>query len=140
MRRDVAHTESQLDAAVDRVAARLTANPSATRAAMFAMLHGQAAGVRQGIRIVAPNGDAIAWWGEDLRTPGTTSYEFDATNLYIIRSKPQYRTRSSRPGTGRREHGTQASKSFGLRASGSGTSGIRFRASACLRGIFEEYL
>ena len=88
VRRDVARTESQLDAAVARVAAKLTANPAATRAAMFAMLRGEANGVRQGIRIVAPNGDAIAWWGEDLRTPGTTSYEFDATNLYIIRSQP----------------------------------------------------
>ena len=55
---------------------------------MFAMLRGEANGVRQGIRIVAPNGDAIAWWGEDLRTPGATSFEFDATNLYIVRSRP----------------------------------------------------
>ncbi len=88
VRRDVAHTESRLDAAVDRVTAKLRENPAASRAAMFAMLHGEAGGVRQGIRIVAPNGDAIAWWGEDLRTPGTTSYEFDATNLYIVRSRP----------------------------------------------------
>jgi signal transduction histidine kinase/HAMP domain-containing protein len=88
VRRDIAGTESKLDAAVDRVAAKLTAQPAATRAAMFAMLHGQATGVRQGIRVVAPNGDAIAWWGEDLRTPGATSYEFDATNLYIVRSRP----------------------------------------------------
>src|SRR5437763_1093537 len=55
---------------------------------MFAMLHGEANGIHQGIRIVAPNGDAIAWWGEDLRTPGATSFEFDATNLYIVRSRP----------------------------------------------------
>ena len=88
VRRDVARTESHLDTAVNRVVAKLTANPAATRAAMFAMLRGEATGVRQGIRIIAPNGDAIAWWGEDLRTPGTTSYEFDATNLYIVRSRP----------------------------------------------------
>ncbi|HEX7680654.1 MAG TPA: hypothetical protein VF713_21145, partial [Thermoanaerobaculia bacterium] len=88
IRGDVAHTESRLDAAVDRVTAKLKANPSASREAMFAMLHGEANGVRQGIRIIAPNGDAIAWWGEDLRTPGATSYEFDATNLYIVRSRP----------------------------------------------------
>jgi signal transduction histidine kinase/HAMP domain-containing protein len=88
IRGDVAHTESRLDDAVDRVTAKLKANPSASREAMFAMLRGEANGVRQGIRIIAPNGDAIAWWGEDLRTPGATSYEFDATNLYIVRSRP----------------------------------------------------
>jgi nitrogen fixation/metabolism regulation signal transduction histidine kinase len=88
IRGDIARTESRLDAAVERVAAKLTANPAASRAAMFAMLRGEANGVRQGIRIVAPNGDAIAWWGEDLRTPGATSFEFDATNLYIVRARP----------------------------------------------------
>jgi signal transduction histidine kinase/HAMP domain-containing protein len=88
VRGDIARTESRLDAAVERVAAKLTANPAATRAAMFAMLRGEANGVRQGIRIVAPNGEAIAWWGEDLRTPGATSFEFDATNLYIVRARP----------------------------------------------------
>ena len=88
IRRDVARTESQLDAAVDRVSAKLNKNPAASREAMFAMVRGEGAGARQGIRIIAPNGDAIAWWGEDLRTPGTTSYEFDATNLYIVRSRP----------------------------------------------------
>jgi nitrogen fixation/metabolism regulation signal transduction histidine kinase len=88
IRSDVSRTESHLDTAVDRVVAKLTANPAASRAAMFAMLRGQANGVRQGIRIVAPNGEAIAWWGEDLRTPGLASYEFDATNLYVVRSRP----------------------------------------------------
>src|SRR3954470_1924705 len=88
LRADVVRTEAQLDGAVDRVTAKLTANPAASRAAMFAMLRGEANGLRQGIRIVAPNGDAIAWWGEDLRTPGATSFEFDATNLYIVRARP----------------------------------------------------
>ncbi len=88
VRSEIAATEAKLDAAVGRVAKKLTAQPAATREAMFAMLHGEATGVRQGIRIVAPNGDALAWWGEDLRTPGATSFEFDATNLYIVRSKP----------------------------------------------------
>lgn len=88
VRGDVAKTESNLGTAVDRVAAKLAAHPDATRAAMFAMLHGEATGVRQGIRVIAPNGDAIAWWGEDLRTPGATSFEFDATNLYIVCSRP----------------------------------------------------
>ena len=88
VRGDVSDTESKLDAAVDQVAEKLAALPDATRATIFAMLHGEAAGLRQGIRVIAPNGDAIAWWGEDLRTPGATSFEFDATNLYIVRSRP----------------------------------------------------
>ncbi|MEA2164585.1 MAG: two-component system, NtrC family, nitrogen regulation sensor histidine kinase NtrY [Thermoanaerobaculia bacterium] len=88
VRGEIAATESKLDAAADRVVAKLTAQPASTRAAMFAMLHGEATGPRQGIRIVAPNGEALAWWGEDLRTPGATSFEFDATNLYIVRSRP----------------------------------------------------
>src|SRR5437763_1840138 len=70
IRSEIAATESTLDAAVARVAKKVTAQPAATREAMFAMLHGEATGVRQGIRVVAPNGEALAWWGEDLRTPG----------------------------------------------------------------------
>src|SRR4051794_1971942 len=62
---EIADTESALDAAVSRVAKKIAAKPAATRDAMFAMLHGEANGVRQGIRIVAPNGEALAWWGED---------------------------------------------------------------------------
>lgn len=88
IRSDVGRTESQLDSAAERVAAKLAANPAATRAVMFAMLQGQATGLRQGIRIIAPNGEALAWWGEDLRTPGATNFEFDATNLYLVRSRP----------------------------------------------------
>ncbi|HXH92281.1 MAG TPA: hypothetical protein VNN25_11935, partial [Thermoanaerobaculia bacterium] len=88
VRSEIAATESKLDAAVGRVAKKLKVQPAATRDAMFAMLHGEATGVRQGIRIVAPNGEALAWWGEDLRTPGVTAFEFDATNLYIVRSQP----------------------------------------------------
>ena len=87
VRREIAATETTLDAAVERVSAKLAAHPDASRAVMFTMLHGEAAGLRQGIRVVAPNGEAVAWWGEDLRTPGATSFEFDATNLYIVRSK-----------------------------------------------------
>jgi nitrogen fixation/metabolism regulation signal transduction histidine kinase len=88
IRHDVASNEAALDAAMNRVTQRLTAKPSATRAEMFDMVRG-ALGSRaqRGIRIIAPNGEAIAWWGEDLRTSGNTGYEFDATNLYVIRSR-----------------------------------------------------
>src|SRR5947207_10801370 len=60
VRGEIATTEATLDAAVERVTKKLNAQPAATRAAMFALLHGEASGLRQGIRIVAPNGEAVA--------------------------------------------------------------------------------
>ena len=88
IRADIAANESALDASVAHVAQRLADNPSASREEMFAFLRSEIGShPRRGIRIVAPNDEAIAWWGEDLRTAGTGSYEFDATNLYVIRSR-----------------------------------------------------
>ena len=88
IRGDITATEAALDAAITRVSQRLAAKPNASRPETFAMLrHSVGDGPRRGVRIVAPNGEALAWWGEDLRTSGNTSYEFDATNLYVVRSR-----------------------------------------------------
>lgn len=87
IRADVTHREAQLEAVVGRVSARIAARPSIARAAMFDLLRREPLTAHQGVRIVTPNGEAIAWWGEDLRTPATAAYEFDATNLYLIRSR-----------------------------------------------------
>jgi signal transduction histidine kinase len=88
IRADIVADEAALDRAVAYVTQRLAAKPSAARAEMFGMLR-QALGTepQRGIRIVAPSGEALAWWGEDLRTSGNTGYEFDATNLYVVRSR-----------------------------------------------------
>jgi nitrogen fixation/metabolism regulation signal transduction histidine kinase len=88
IRADIASSEVALDSGVSRVTQRLTAKPSASRAEMFETLRDALrAHPQRGIRIVAPNGEAIAWWGQDLRTAGNSSYEFDATNLYVVRSR-----------------------------------------------------
>jgi len=88
IRAGVESSEAVLDRAVANVAQKLAENPSASRADMFAFLRGQlGSNPQRGIRIVAPNNEAIAWFGEDLRTSGASSYEFDATNLYLIRSR-----------------------------------------------------
>src|SRR5438067_6841012 len=65
IRGDVMQTETALDAAIARVAQRLAAKPSTSRAETFAMLRNAlGAQPRQGLRTVAPNGEALAWWGE----------------------------------------------------------------------------
>jgi nitrogen fixation/metabolism regulation signal transduction histidine kinase len=88
IRGEIASTEAALDAAVSRVTQRLAADPAITRAQMFDQVRAAVDSQPQrGIRILAPNGEAMAWWGEDLRTPGNTGYEFDATNLYVVRSR-----------------------------------------------------
>ena len=88
IRGEIASTEGTLEGAVGKVAERLAENPAASRAETFSILRqAMEQHPRRGIRIVTPNGEAIAWWGEDLRTAGATSYEFDATNLYVIRSR-----------------------------------------------------
>ncbi|MEK6376135.1 MAG: ATP-binding protein [Acidobacteriota bacterium] len=88
IREGVESSEAALDRAVANVAQKLAENPSASREEMFAFLRGQlGSNPQRGIRIVAPNNEAIAWCGEDLRTSGANSYEFDATNLYLIRSR-----------------------------------------------------
>src|SRR5262249_18709219 len=88
IRGDIAATEAALDRAVAQVTQRLAAKPTAPRAEMFDIVR-DALGpqAQRGIRIVAPSGEALAWWGEDLRTAGNTGYEFDATNLYVVRSR-----------------------------------------------------
>jgi hypothetical protein len=86
IRSEVLQSEKGLDLTLQRVTARLEANPDAGREELFAMLKSETSPGR-GVRIVSPNGEALAWWGEDLRTDGSTSYEFDTTNLYLVRAQ-----------------------------------------------------
>jgi signal transduction histidine kinase/HAMP domain-containing protein len=89
IRGSIAGIERELDWKVQRVADRIAANQEPSRGAWFAMLHGDGRpdSPNRGARIVAPNGEVLAWVGEDLRVAGNGSYEFDATNLYVIREK-----------------------------------------------------
>jgi nitrogen fixation/metabolism regulation signal transduction histidine kinase len=83
----IGSVERDLDASIDRVTARIEKNSAPSPAAWFAMLRGEDRVANRGVRIVAPSGDVIAWLGEDLRVGGSGSYQFDATNLYVVREK-----------------------------------------------------
>ena len=87
VRYDVATIEAQLDAAADRVESRLAMESSEPdRTALFALLRREIVSPARGGRIVRA-GETLAWWGQELRTAGVRTYEFDATGLYIIRTR-----------------------------------------------------
>jgi signal transduction histidine kinase len=85
LRRDIGGDENELDAAAQRVTHELSANPNASRAQMFATLH-ELHGASRGMRVLAPNGNPVAWWGQELRVSGAATLLFDATSLYITKS------------------------------------------------------
>jgi len=88
LRKRIVDSNAELDAVAQRVAGRLTQKPEPSRGAMFAMLHDAVdSKPGRGMRIVAENGDILAWWGEDLRVSGAATYLFDATNLYVTRTR-----------------------------------------------------
>jgi signal transduction histidine kinase/HAMP domain-containing protein len=92
IRERVDSIELQLNAVARRVAARIDAAPAAPREALFQMLHHELRfGSGRGGRVINAASNEVAWWGEDLRADGTKTYEFDATNLYIIRTAPLVR-------------------------------------------------
>ena len=84
--RDIAGIEAQLQASADRVASAIAARPDLTRPQMFRLLEMQPRHATRGMRIVGPNGNVLAWWGDELRVTGNLIYQFDVSNLYITRS------------------------------------------------------
>jgi signal transduction histidine kinase len=87
-RKQIATDESQLDTEAGHVAHELANTPNITRARLFQIVSLHCIGNKRGIRVLAPNGSVVAWAGETLPVPGNASYEFDATNLYLVRSNP----------------------------------------------------
>ena len=84
-RAQITADEARLDAEAARVAHAIAATPAPSRERLFRIVsNGHAHNC--GIRVLAPNGDIVAWGGENLPVPGNASYEFDATNLYLVRS------------------------------------------------------
>src|ERR1700720_1940889 len=78
IRTQIAGIESTLDASASRVGGAIQRNAVLSRAQMFQLLHDEVHHLPgRGMRIVAPNGQVLAWWGEDLRVNGTLSYQFD---------------------------------------------------------------
>jgi signal transduction histidine kinase/HAMP domain-containing protein len=89
VRADVAAIELRLDSYAQILAGRINAAPNATRDALFRMMHQELhRDPGRGARVVNAENNEVAWWGEDLRADGAKTYEFDTTNLYIIRSRP----------------------------------------------------
>src|SRR6266849_6068112 len=72
IRGNIADIEQQLEIHVNAVVAELSATPNAQRPDMFRMLRHQLSRQRpRGMRIVGPNGEVLAWWGDELRANGT---------------------------------------------------------------------
>jgi signal transduction histidine kinase len=90
-RKQIAGDEAQLDAEAAHVAREMSAAPNISRAGLFRIIASHCTGNNRGIRVLAPNGDVVAWGGENLPVPGNASFEFDATNLYLVRSNPTQR-------------------------------------------------
>jgi len=84
VRDEIASIRSQLDASAQRIASRMRGREN-DRAALFTILQSEVVGARRGARIVDADGNVIAWWGVDYRAPGSHTYQFDVTNLYITR-------------------------------------------------------
>ena len=87
VRRDILSIEAERDATAARVAATIERRPVATRDQLFRVLRHQPVAAGRGIRVVAADGDVLAWWGDELRAGGTTTFAFDTTSLYITRSR-----------------------------------------------------
>src|SRR6266851_800546 len=88
MRRQISATETDLDGDVAQLSQRVANVNPAQRVDLFSTLRdviGSTEG--RGARLVTTGGAPIAWWGEELRTAGGRSYEFDATSVYLIRSR-----------------------------------------------------
>ena len=85
LRRQIVSLEAELDASAARIAARSA--KVTDRAQLFRILAPEAAKPGRGARILGPDGEPIAWFGEDFRAPGDRTYQFDVTNLYITRTR-----------------------------------------------------
>jgi len=89
VRQRLATVEAELDATADRVEGRIDSlHREPSRAELFALLRNEVPPSRtRGARIRTPEGDLLAWWGEELRGAAAKTFEFDATNLYIVRTR-----------------------------------------------------
>src|SRR6185369_13049084 len=79
----------ELDTTADRIESRIAMlHREPTPAELFAMLRDEMPPSRtRGARIRTPEGNLLAWWGEELRGAAAKTFEFDATNLYIVRTR-----------------------------------------------------
>src|SRR5258706_9981939 len=88
IRGQIAEDEVELDAEAEHVARTIATTPNANRRQLFTILQPRRAAARnRGVRYIAPSGDVVAWGGEKLPVSRNARYEFDATNLYLVRTR-----------------------------------------------------
>src|ERR1700682_4961206 len=87
VRQQIANDEGHLDGELSRLASAMAAKPNAARPELFRIVAPHHGANNRGTRFLAPSGEAVAWGGEDLPVPGQASFEFDATNLYVLRTR-----------------------------------------------------
>src|SRR5438093_1336447 len=69
------------------IASSIAGRGGGSRDELFRAMHHQTLPPGVGIRVVAADGEVLAWWGDELRVSGAITYGFDATSLYITRSR-----------------------------------------------------
>ncbi len=86
--REIREIEARLNTAAQEVGGEIAKRPNLSRVEMFRLLRSHVGKPGCGMRVIGSNGNSLAWWGEDLRVEGTSTYQFDVTNLYVTLSKP----------------------------------------------------
>lgn len=86
VREHIQATEAALDASAARIAARVS--PAVKQGALFRLLESEVGPrAERGARIVQPDGEPLAWWGEHFRGTAERVFSFDVTNLYITKTR-----------------------------------------------------
>ena len=86
-RSDILGIEARLDAQATRLATRLANGGDGTPSDLFRDVRQLSLPPGGGARILSASKDVVAWWGDELRVSGDISYGFDATSLYLTRSR-----------------------------------------------------
>ena len=88
VRREIGSIEHELDLAARRLSASLIAiKGEPSRLTLFQLVQTAANRPGRGARILDPDGEPVAWWGEELRAGGDRTYQFDVTNLYVTHTR-----------------------------------------------------
>ncbi len=86
VRANIAKIEAELDARADKLTSIIDQHPRKQKA-LFHILSTQIKESGRGARVVHPNREPVAWFGEELRAVGTKTFQFDTTSLYVIRER-----------------------------------------------------
>ena len=88
-RNEISAMERSLDASLDRtVAAVSRAGPKPPRGELFRIMrHSIGSLSGRGALLQSVHEGDLAWWGEELHGSGQKEFEFDVTDLYVVRSR-----------------------------------------------------